>query len=212
MPHWLGAESVGSPQSMQIVTQLPGSKDLGLLTTYSGLLYVEYGTGGGPFRPENFVCPLLFIMHRPQPTPTFPPGLLPYQTACLKQLTAADQFKAATATVSVASIWMKDDVGAPDPVASVLTASADLWAVDIGLLPPASVNPFLVCLSVDVQGRMSHIYSVSYRVDVLTTIGAYAAPIMVTQTSPNPGNEWDGRIINGGTRQVTGQPQLTPII
>jgi hypothetical protein len=194
---------------MQVVTQLPGSKDLGLLTTYSGLVYLEYGTGG-QLLPDQFICPLLFIKNHPQPTGSpFPPGLPATQAAYLKQLTAQDEFKAATATVSLASIWMKDDVGAPDPVASVLTASADLWDVDIGL----SALPLLVCLSVRVQGVQSHIYSVSYRVDVLTMLSAYGTPIMITQTPTAP-NEWDGATFNVGNcnLQVSGQPQHTPVL
>jgi hypothetical protein len=155
--------------NINFITRMFLHSRVGTLITYSGILSLEYGTKDDPFSPEQFVHPLCFIAERPQVVgqpPSFPPGLPINQAAFLLEIPRPSEFRAATATVALASIWVKQG-GA---VAGVLTATADLWQVDIGTALPA---PNIVCLSVVVQGRQSHIYSVGYRVDVLTTRTAY---------------------------------------
>ncbi|MGJ5178217.1 hypothetical protein ACQR16_08970 [Bradyrhizobium oligotrophicum] len=177
-----------------------------MLTTYSGVLNLEYGTASAKFAPEQFVHPLCFIAERPLgsiPPTAFPPGLPPKQEAFLLPVRSNDGFKGATATVALASLWTKQT----DAVASILTATADLWSVDIGLAAPA-LQQLLACLSVVVQGRQSHIYSVGYRVDVLTVVNGYGAPIPIKDRPTGP-NEWDGVTFNTnrGGIVAAGQPQ-----
>lgn len=203
-PHWVGATSVALPQSMQTVTQLP-NRNPATLTTYSGVLSLEYGTAGAKFAPEQFIHPLCFIGERPPgsfPATPFPAGLPVKQEAFLLPVRSSDGFKGATATVALASIWMKQT----DAVASILTATADLWSVDIGLA--STTLQLLACLSVVVQGRQSHIYSIGYRVDVLTVLNGYGPQIPIKDRPTGP-YEWDGVTfnVNRGGIAAVGQPQ-----